>query len=216
MKRNWTNITLREYYKIKSFIEEPDEWTTFNILDLLYDTDSANMTVNEFSKYNNALEFLSKEVPKVDIPKTITLNDRVYTIHKDLTTLNVAQFVDYQNYVKGDISKFEDILSVFIIPESHKYNDGYDIEQVKEDIQSINFALVHSLAFFFVKQFELFLSIFQVYLTQMIQKMNLPKDQKEELLKQLSQTDLSGEFFRSFLHMLEKRTQQSKMSLTNQ
>lgn len=188
--KDWTTISLAEYYKIKDIISEPDEYTTFNLLDILYGIDSSSLTISEITKYANALDFLHNDVPEVKLQKTYTLNGREYESNTNLSLVTIGQFVDYQNYIKE--SRFEDILSVFFVPVGHKYNDGYDIKQVKEDLLSLDFATIHSLAFFFSKQSELFFAIFQYSLIRMVMLMRMPKEKKQELLTQLNKEDFSN------------------------
>ena len=66
----------------------------------------------------------------------------------DLTKVTVAQFIDYQNYIKETPVKFEKVLSVFIIPEGHTYNDGYDLQQAQQDMLELPFVVVQKVAFF--------------------------------------------------------------------
>ena len=74
-------------------------------------------------------------------------------------------------------------MSVFIIPKGHKYNDGYDMLQVIDDIKSIPIPIVNSLSFFFSRQFKESMRIFQSYLTKEMKTMNIPKEAKENLIK---------------------------------
>ena len=58
-KRDWTNITLKDWYEIQDILSVEDEYTTFNLLDYLYGIDSSNMTLAEVSKYSGGLSFLN-------------------------------------------------------------------------------------------------------------------------------------------------------------
>ena len=66
--------------------------------------------------------------------------------------------------------KYEDILSVFIIPKGHKYGDGYDINEVKQDILQLNMVDINAISQFFFRQFELFSETFRLYLIQYLKK----------------------------------------------
>lgn len=190
--KTWSDITLQQYYQIKELLTNEDEYTVLNILDVIYDIDSASMTISALSKYNNALDFLKDEIPVVDIQKKYTINGNTYESNCELTKVSTAQFIDYQNYLKEKEPKYEKLISVFFIPENHQYNDGYSIKEVQDDILHMSMVDVQSIAFFIKKQFQLLLSLFQFYLTQSIQKMNLTKQQKQKLLDQLNAQDLSN------------------------
>lgn len=190
--KNWSDITLQQYYQIKELLTNEDEYTVLNILDVLYGIDSASLPISALSKYNNALDFLKDEIPVVNIKKKYNINGHTYDSNLELTKVSTAQFIDYQNYLKEKEPRYEKLISVFFIPENHQYNDGYNIKEVQDDILHMSMVDVQSIAFFIKKQFQLLLSLFQFYLTQSIQKMNLTKDQKQKLLDQLNAQDLSN------------------------
>lgn len=190
--KTWSDITLQQYYQIKELLTNEDEYTVLNILDVLYDIDSASLPISSLSKYNNALDFLKDEIPVVNIKKKYNINGHTYESNCELTKVSTAQFIDYQNYLKEKEPKYEKLISVLFIPEGHSYNDGYNIKEVQDDILHMSMVDVQSIAFFIKKQFQLLLSLFQFYLTQSIQKMNLTKDQKTKLLDQLGALQLSN------------------------
>lgn len=203
-KITWNDITLEKYYQIKNTLEVQDEYTVFQLLDTLFGIDSNSMPITEFSKYSKALDFLKEEVPTVNLSEQYTINDTVYNSNFNLTTLTAAQFIDYQNYVGTD--KFEDYLSVFFIPEGHKYNDGYDMAKVKEDLLQLDFPTVKSLAFFFTLQLEAFTTHFLSSLMKSVRKMQLKKNQKKLLIEQIKKADLANlESFLLSLHTAKKQ-----------
>lgn len=189
--KDWTDISLKQYYTIKELLEEPDEYTTYNIIDLLYSVDSVNLPLTELKKYSSALEFLNKEVPVVNIKDKYNINGVVYNSNFNLTQVTAAQFIDYQNYIGTE--HFEDYLSVFFIPEGHKYNDGYDIDQVKKDILELDFPTVKSVAFFFTIFLAKLQNSFLSYLKKDLRKMKMEKSkikEIEELIDKLEKTNL--------------------------
>ena len=190
--KTWSDITLQQYYQIKELLTNEDEYTVLNILDVIYDIDSASLPISALSKYNNALDFLKDEIPVVDIKKKYNINGHTYESNCELTKVSTAQFIDYQNYLKEKEPKYEKLIAVFFIPENHQYNDGYSIKEVQDDILQMSMVDVQSIAFFIKKQLSLLLSLFQFYLTQSIQQMNLTKDQKQKLLDQLGTLQLSN------------------------
>ena len=202
--KDWKDLSLKQFYQIQDLLEAPDEYTTFNLLDLIYDIDSANMTLQEISKYNNALEFIKEDVPVVNIEEKYTINGTEYNSNFNLTVVTAAQFVDYQNYVKDN--KWEDFLSVFFIPVGHRYNDGYDMKKVKNDMLQLNFATVKSISFFFILQLEAFTKHFLSSLKQTMKKQKMDKKQKKELMRHLEIAQQSSlELFQSFYPTAKKQ-----------
>lgn len=185
--KSWYDITLKQFNKIQSFLETPDKYTLFNIIDVVYGVDSIHLPIGELPQYD--INFLKESVPKVKLRNKYTLNGTVYQSGIDLTEVKAGQFLDYQNYVK-DGAGYEKLLSVFFIPQGHEYNDGYDLKQAQEDLENLDIVTVTSLAFFFRAQLELFAILFQRSLHKTIVKMNIPE--KEKVLKELEDWVSSG------------------------
>ena len=190
--KTWKDITLRQFNKIQDLLQEIDEYTTLNIIDVLYGVDSANMPAMEvMNKYAHSLDFLMTTIPTNEkLKETYTINQREYNSNINLTQMTTAQFVDYQNYSKENPVDISKCLSVFIIPAGHTYNDGYDLKQVQEDIKDLDMVTINTLAFFFKKLYILLLETTLLCLTQDMKKMNIPTEKKEEILNQLKQIDL--------------------------
>ena len=192
--KTWKDITLRQFNKIQDLLQEIDEYTTLNIIDVLYDVDSADMPAMEvMNKYAHSLDFLMTTIPTNEKLKDVyTINQREYNSNINLTQMTTAQFVDYQNYSKENPVDISKCLSVFIIPKGHTYNDGYDLKQVQEDIKDLDMVTINTLAFFFKKLYILLLETTLLCLTQDMEKMNIPTQKKEEILNQLKQIDLAS------------------------
>lgn len=192
--KTWKDITLRQFNKIQDLLQEIDEYTTLNIIDVLYDVDSANMPAMEvMNKYAHSLDFLMTTIPTNEkLKDTYTINQREYNSNINLTQMTTAQFVDYQNYTKENPVDISKCLSVFIIPNGHTYNDGYDLKQVQDDIKDLDMVTINTLAFFFKKLYILLLETTLLCLTQETTQMNIPIQKKEEILNQLKQIDLSS------------------------
>lgn len=193
IKRDWTNVTLKDFYAIQDIMSIQDEYTTFNLLDYLYGIDSSNMTLAEVSKYSGTLSFLNdlEKYKDIQLEDKYTINGTTYTGFLDLTKVTVAQFIDYQNYIKETPVKFEKVLSVFIIPEGRTYNDGYDLQQAQQDMLELPFVVVQKVAFFLTKQLQTFVSLFLCYLKGDMKKMKgIDKKKKKLLIDNLDKTNL--------------------------
>ena len=201
-KRDWNNITLKDWYEIQNILSVEDEYTTFNLLDYLYWIDSSNMPLVEVYKYTNALSFLNNtEVYKtIQLEDKYTINGTTYVGFIDITKISVGQFIDYKNYTKETPIKYEDVLSVFIIPEGHNYNDGYDMGKVKEDMLELPFIVCQKCAFFLLKQLETFAQIFLFYSMKEIEKMKgIDKEKKKEVIEQMEKmVSLHSELFHTY------------------
>lgn len=178
--KDWNDISLKQFKEIQNLLLTPDEYTVLNLIDLIYSVDSASLPINQLSQYS--IEFIKHPIPTVQIQNNYTINGRKYNSNIDLSVVTAAQFIDYQNYSKEEEPATEKLLSVFIIPDGHTYNDGYDMNQVQTDILDLDIATVQSIGFFFAVQLQLFVNHFQYYLKRSLKKMKMKDRKKKELI----------------------------------
>lgn len=202
--KSWDDVTLEQFYKIKDILEVQDKYTVLNLIDIIYGIDSSALPAKDLDRYVKKLQFLNEEIKGNKPSKHYKLNGREYDCHYDLTVISTAQFLDYQNYSKDN--KPEDILTVFIFPKGHEYNDGYDIEQVKEDIMQMPITEVYNAAFFFAVQLKIYVNRFQHYLSKNMKKQGMKES--AQCLKKINLQDLV--LFPSFLNTANQQTKHSQ------
>ena len=178
----WYDVTLYQFNEIEKAVNiEDDTERIFRLAEIIYGEDVTNLPLKDFNEKVKQMVFLKDEIPNKIPPKKIEVNGRKYFLDCLLGNITTAQYVDFTNQSNtGDLSK---MLSVFVIPEGHKYNDGYDMLQVMDDINNLPIPIVNSIAFFFGRQFSVFMKIFQRYSIKQIKKTNIPKEAKENMIK---------------------------------
>lgn len=188
---NWNDITLKQFYEIQDILSVEDDYTVFNLIDYLYNVDCQSLPIKELKKYD--ISFIKEPIPDVKLKKEYTLNGNVYKSNCDITKVTVAQFIDYQNYVKQPQLRLEDLLSVFFMPKGCKdYNKDYDIIKVKEDLLKLPITVANSIGFFFGRQLKIFFLLFRFSLIRQVKKMKMDKQKKIELISNLKKMDLWG------------------------
>lgn len=191
-KKTWKDITLEQFIRIGEYLSVKDDYTMCNIIDTIWNVDSANMPLSEFKEYKKALDFMNEDVkPDTDIPVQITLSGRRYETGFNLTEIKTAQYIDFQNYLKKDEPQYDDLLSVFFIPVGHQYNDGYDMAEVKKDILTMPITQVQGLSFFLAVQFQAFIETFLSCFKEEVKMMNLEKEKEEKIMAELEKVDLN-------------------------
>ena len=195
---NWYNVTLYQFNKLQELIKIEDETErTIAIAELILGNDVTNLPISEFKKEIAKLEFMKEPIPDKIPPKKVELNDRKYYIDSLLGNITTAQYVDFTNHSKeGNMAK---MLSVFIIPEGHKYNDGYDMLEVINDIELLPIPIVNSTAFFFKRQLEKFIQIFQSSLIRKLKKAKMDKQMEKNPIEAVHRVMglMDSEYFRS-------------------
>ena len=184
---NWSNITYRTLLDIREAANIDDEnERVYAIMEAVFGEDVLNLPLKDFNEKCKELQFLQKEIPNDLHVKDIKVNGREYYFDGLLGKITTAQYIDFQNYQKNNDEQKS--FSVFIIPKGHKYNDGYDMEQVFNDILDIPVPVLFSASFFFSRQFELFIRIFRRYSIKQMKKLGLPKEEMENLEKVVNMT----------------------------
>lgn len=178
----WTDIKYRTLLDIREAanIEDENE-RVYAIMEAVFGEDVLDLPLKDFNEKCKELQFLQKEIPNDLHVKDIKVNGREYYFDGLLGKITTAQYIDFQNYQKNNDEQKS--FSVFIIPKGHKYNDGYDMEQVFNDILDIPVPVLFSASFFFSRQFELFIRIFRRYSIKQMKKLGLPKEAMENLEK---------------------------------
>ena len=181
-KLTWYNVTLKQFLLLQDLFKIEDETDKlFAISELILGESVTDLPLSEFSEKVKKLNFLKEAIPENTPPRKIEVNDRKYFVDCLLGNITTAQYVDYMNYAKStDICK---MMSVFLIPDGHKYNDGYDMEQVFNDINDLPVPIVNSTAFFFERQLNLFMRIFRHYSIRKIKKTKMNKEAKKKAIE---------------------------------
>ena len=179
---NWTDITYRQLLDIREAANiKDDNERVYAIMEVVFGESVLDLDLKNFAMKCKEIEFLQKEIPNDLHIKDIKVNGREYYFDGLLGNITTAQYIDFQNYQKNN-DEYK-TFSVFIIPKGHKYNDGYDMDQVFNDILDIPVPVLFSASFFFSRQFELFIKIFRRYSTKQMKKLELPKEAMENLEK---------------------------------
>lgn len=182
---NWSNVTLNQFLELPQILAlEDDTDRMLSLAELFFGEGVTDLPIPEFNKKMKELEFLKTEVPNNHIVNKININGKVYVIDALLGNMSTAQYIDFTHYLKeGTKKNLDKILAVFFIPKGHKYNDGYDMEEVIKDMGYLPVDIALSESFFFNRQFLKFTQIFQSYSAKRVKKLKLPKKEEEQLLK---------------------------------
>lgn len=206
IKNNWDEITWKEYEQIEQILSAdiPNDFKTVHIVSILTGmpvNQVENMQVTEFQKLLPHLEFLQTE-PETHYHKfEYTINDREYVFKGKLEDITTAMYIDYSTYMKDENKDVVKLMSVFLIPKGHDYNDGYDMEQVQSDIGDMCWLDVRAAAFFFRIQLAAYMLILKSSLQKTLKKTMKGKTraEKKEIKKQIKELETSFNSSVSFL-----------------
>ena len=189
---NWTDISLRQYNDVKDVFLNPDyseEDRIILLINILFGVDALKLKTTELNGYVNQLKFLSTNPPKMKLKDKYRLGENYYILKRNLKDFTVAQWIDFQNFLKNgsDTDNFANLLSVFFIPEGEtEYAEGYEIEQVRQDINNhLSIADANSIASFFLTYQKASLLLFLKSTKRKILKTPLEKTEKRKIKREM-------------------------------
>lgn len=186
MINNYNQLSLNKYYEIMDVLKEDmDIDSQVKILSII-----TNMTENEIinlrlSKYEELLDsinFLYEPLkPKKHIPRKMVINGNNYILLKSVDKMTAGQYIDIQSYYNNNLG-YEYILSALVVPEGKKYGEGYDVQDVVNDILELDVQTCIDVCFFFRKKLLNSIRTTLIYLGWMIKKVKIPQ-KKQELME---------------------------------
>lgn len=204
-KYSWNHITGEQYWEIFDILhsEASDLQKQAELIALIEGKpvdEILSLDMSSAAELINKLEFLNKfELSKRYHPSSIVIDNKKYNVYPNLANLNVAQFIDYQSFISQPFREsYDKILSIFIIPDGHEYNSGYDILEVQEAIRTkLSWLEIQNLLnFILVKYADSYIHSL-TSLTKMVRKEKDPK-KKMEMERNLNQLMESLKILTSF------------------
>ena len=182
----WFDITVGQYQKIKD-LDPTDVSDQITAAEVLLGINADDMLWGDFCVKLNELNFMKEEPPQTIIRTAYTLNGRKYNCMYNLQQMSVARYMDFMNLSKeGDIVK---ILAVFLVPDGKEYGD-YDLDQVYDDIRSMNIVDANSVLFFFKIQLRVCIETMKDYSMKLLKKDRRLQGLVSELMESYSMSDL--------------------------
>lgn len=178
---DWKDLTVNQYEQLAELHKIDRTRFASNAIEVMFGVKNADTTLPlvEYSRYLGELSFFSTPMPKGKLKEHHTLNGRAYDVSLVVAEFSSVQYQDIMNYSKGD-KRLTDMLSCVVIPHGHRYNDGYDLEQVKDDIGTMNVVDGSAIAAFFLTFWKAYMRTFRAYSLPRLMS-QLPKEKKEEV-----------------------------------
>lgn len=133
MIESWKDLPLGVYKKIIALDPEDSEGN-LKVVALLEGVDYneiLNAPLAEVKEKVQKLDFLTKKPKKHLVKLKYKLGNKVYKFDCSAKSITTAQFIDFSNTKKEDMTG---ALAIFLIPEGHRYNEDYDLEDAMLDI----------------------------------------------------------------------------------
>lgn len=186
---SFDKLTIGKYKDIKDVLDRnlSEVETNMEIVAILNDldvSDIGDMPLGAFNYLMRDMLFLYSEPKKRMVADRYRFGKYELNTMLNLKDMTVAQYVDYQEFLKDSDKYLTQILSVFLIPKGKKYNEGYDIVDVQraiEDNMSIEEAI--SLSAFFLNLYQSLTKVTLTSLTKRMRRMEKKSRNEEEKRK---------------------------------
>lgn len=185
----YNKLTVGKYLEVKTIIEEDIEEIEKHIrlISVLNDMDEEeveNLDLIEFGKLNQKLIFLTEMPVRKMVATHYKIGGYDLEVVMNMQQLTVAQYIDYQTYLKDTDKYLSELLSVFLIPKGKKYGEGYDIIDVQNAIRD-NLTIVDALSMsaFFLLLYQSLTKATVESLTRKMKKMMKKSKNPQEVAK---------------------------------
>lgn len=188
---NWNDISLRKWKQLDKINREDFEdgiLYSAEIIKVVFDIDSPmDLSPQEFTKYIDDLSFMKDPIPEVKICNTYNINGTKYNFRGNIFEISMGQLMDVRSFTTKPDVDYAEVLSVFLIPDGHKYNDGYDMEKTLNDIDSLPITDVLKLYNFFSAALILSTDIMTDYFNKELKKTKLTEKEKESIQQKMKE-----------------------------
>lgn len=142
-KIDWKDITIARHKAIldlyKNKADEDELSFAYDLVCAAYGKDESwidAMKVSEANEWVNTLAFVNHRPRPRTAKGEYLLNGTKYKVTMNMQALTTAQYIDFQQMADKSGEMPAEFLSIILIPEGHKYNDGYAMDKVVSDIEN--------------------------------------------------------------------------------
>lgn len=189
---NWNEVTLKQYEDLLNYLSEAsteDEVARgIEICSILSDNpdktreEILSLPINKIPEHLNKIQFITEPYSPKAPELEYTINGQKFTVQYNVKSMTAAQYIDFQNLYKNVNGNLKYIFLCFLIPKGKKYNDGYDVLKLADELyDKIPITVVMDIMFFFA---QLLASLTDSILTYFIKKMKkMMKEEKDPVMK---------------------------------
>lgn len=107
--------------------------------------DVEDMSLTTFNTLLQSTAFLYEAPKKKIVATKYVLGGTEFDVVMNMGKLTVAQYLDYQEYIKNPDKNRVELLSIFLIPKGCKYGEGYDMFEIQKIIRE-NLSIIDAIA----------------------------------------------------------------------
>lgn len=98
--------------------------------------DFISLPLDEAANLVSQTAFVHYQPRQVKVRKEYQIGRRTYTLFRNIMEITTAQYINFQAIVgMGLDMHLPELMAIVLIPKGHKYGEGYDMEEVTEEIR---------------------------------------------------------------------------------
>ena len=193
MKSSWNEMTVADYIRLREISklqmateDEKNLMVAALIAEKPYQ-EILQLPLDKARELMDKTEFLLQQPVPGKTKRKYELNGRTYRLFKDPSEMTVAQYIDFAAIEKEGFDKMPgEMLAIFLVPDGHQYNDGYDKEQQIEDMMDMSITEALGVCSFFTKRLSKSINLIMTALRIRMKWMRITaKKEDREMMKAL-------------------------------
>ena len=144
MINNYNELSVGKYLRVLELCEDKSldnverQVAILSVLSGKTEDEILNLPLPEYMEMSGRLKFLEKSPDLPESPaKSYKVGKWVLVPVADIRNMTAAQYIDFQTFAAQDGSRTVEIISCMVVPQGMKYNDGYDIVELQNDIREM-------------------------------------------------------------------------------
>lgn len=150
----WSNIDVKTFKEIQDYLSTTKDGSieqSVHLLSLIECKDEDtyfSMPINKLTEEFGKLKFMESTPQAAQVKNSYKINGTEYVLTTNLQEMTVAQYIDYQVYIKNPQQYMQEMLTVFLIPKGKKYNEEYDVAEAAKDMGNLPIEDAYGISFF--------------------------------------------------------------------
>lgn len=150
----WQDVNVKTFKQIQDYISTTQDGNieqSVHLLSLIEGKDEDtyfNMPIKQLTEEFAKLKFMECTPQAAKVKNTYKINGTEYVLTTNLQEMTVAQYIDYQVYIKNPQQYMQEMLTVFLIPKGKKYNEDYDVAAAAKDMGDLPIEDAYGISFF--------------------------------------------------------------------
>lgn len=150
----WSDIDVKTFKEIQDYLSTTQDGNieqSVHLLSLIEGKDEDtyfNMPINKLTEEFGKLKFMESTPQAAQVKNSYKINGTEYVLTTNLQEMTVAQYIDYQVYIKNPQQYMQEMLTVFLIPKGKKYNEDYDVAEAAKDMGNLPIEDAYGISFF--------------------------------------------------------------------